>query len=348
MIRLAVVAEDLGLPLDEGAKKTSSYLIRSFIQAGAEVVVYTRSENPCIENTRPLPNNKFLLSPALFRDIHDWAPQGVLYIPESSGTFTAFLRAAVLKMASGGAPAALLNLQYRELPAAAHRPGFGRWVDIAFAQSRNSQEVLQRIGCRTVQLPGGVDSAIFRPVGAEEKKLLRQQYGIPAAAQVVLHVGHLKDQRNVGALAGLVRAGYQVVLVASTSTQSDPDLQESLCRAGVMVVTGFVQHIQHYYQLADCYLFPVVHAASAIDAPLSVLEAMSCNIPVVTSPFGALPAMFRPRNGLVFFETEEEIGLAVRKAIADPDCRTSEMVAPFTWEELAVTILETFMKVGKR
>ncbi len=346
MMRLAVIAEDLGLPLDEGAKKTSSCVIRSFIKAGVNIDVFTRSENPCIENTRPLPKNKFLLSPSFFQDIRGRAPDGILYIPESSGTLNAFLRAAILKLATGGRPTALLNLQYRDLPPAARLAGMGRWVDVVFAQSKTSQEVLQRIGCRTVLLPGGVDGTSFHPAGAEEKRLLREKYGIPATCQVVLHVGHLKDQRNVGALTRLAKAGYLVVLVASTSTKADPGLKEELAKAGVMVVTGFVQDIQHFYQLADCYLFPVVHITSAIDAPLSVLEAMACNIPVASTPYGALPAMFRPGNGLAFFETEEEIGQAVRKAIADPDCRTGDMAAPYSWDNLAAMMLETMQKVG--
>ena len=63
------------------------------------------------------------------------------------------------------------------------------------------------------------------------------------------------------------------------------------------VFTNFIENIQHYYQIADCYLFPVFRATSAIDAPLSVLEAMACNLPIVSVPVGDVPEVIDGTDG---------------------------------------------------
>ena len=96
--------------------------------------------------------------------------------------------------------------------------------------------------------------------------------------------------------------------------------------------------------MADCYLFPVFHATSAIDAPLSVLEAMACNLPIVTTRFGALPGMFQSGNGFYYGDTEEEIVRMVKQAVEEQDCRTFEMVSPYSWDNAASTILETLQE----
>jgi glycosyltransferase involved in cell wall biosynthesis len=141
-------------------------------------------------------------------------------------------------------------------------------------------------------------------------------------------------------LARLVNSGFHVVLISSTSTTIDPDLLIELRQSGVQVITDFMEDIQHFYQLADCYVFPVFHAMSAIDAPLSVLEAMACNLPIVTTRFGALPSMFEPGNGFYYGESEEEIIDMVKQAAMEQNCKTSEKVSSYSWDSLALSIVD--------
>ena len=346
-LRVAVVVEDLRLPLDEGAKKTSFSLIRSFIKKGANVSIFTCYKNPLLENVFPLPGNKFLFGYSFTRNLRAQTPDVILYTPASSGTIGAFVRAAVIKTQSPGIPLALLNLQYRELPVFARYFNLNRYADIVFTQSQASMDVFRSFGCKTILLPGGVDLTVFRPVSKQEKRLLRLKYGFQDADQIVLHIGHCKRDRNVSALARLIMSGFKVILIASTSTAIDRDLLVELRQSGVTVITDFIENIQHFYQMADCYLFPVLRATSAIDAPLSVLEAMACNLPIVTTRFGALPSMFQSGNGLYYGDTEEEIIGLVNQAVEEQDCRTFEMVSSYSWDKVALTILETLEESGK-
>ena len=333
--------EDLRLPLDEGAKKSCFSLIRSFKENGAEVSTFTRYGNPLLQDVFPLPSNKLLLGFSFARTLKMQAPDVILYMPTSSGTMGAFVRAAAIRAQRSGIPLALLSLQYRDLPPFASNLGLHRFADIVFTQSQASAEVFRSVGCRTVLLPGGVDHTIFHPASQQERHKLRLQYGFQDTDRIVLHVGHCSRGRSVMTLARLVGSGFKVVLITSTSTALDHELLGQLRRSGVTVITDFIENIQHFYQLADCYLFPVLSVTSAIDAPLSISEAMACNLPVVTTRFGALPAMFQPGNGLYYADSDDEMVRSVEQAVAEQDCRTVEKVSPYSWGRAASTILET-------
>ncbi len=339
--RIAAITEDLRLPLDEGAKKTCYSLIRSFQKAGVQVCTYTRGGNPGLGVSLPLPRNKLLLGPSFSRALKTAAPDFILYMPASSGTLGAFARAAAIKAQAPGRPLALLNLQYRSLPSIARYLQLQRYADIVLVQSRASADVFHGLGCKTALLPGGVDLTTFHPAGRQEKRLLRLKHGFLDDDRVVLHIGHCNRGRSVMTLARLVEHGFKVVLIASTSTLVDQQLLRELRHSGVMVITEYIESIEHYYQLADCYVFPVFNATSAVDAPLSILEAMACNLPTVTTRFGALPGMFQPGNGLYYADTEQEIVCLVKQALEEQDCRTLEKVRPYSWDGVAATIVQT-------
>lgn len=70
--------------------------------------------------------------------------------------------------------------------------------------------------------------------------------------------------------------------------------------------------------------------------PLSVLEAMSCNLPVVTTKFGALPRIFKEGDGLIFVEKKEEFISAVEKIkSAGMSIKTRDNVLQYSWEKIA-------------
>src|SRR5205823_8173648 len=106
-------------------------------------------------------------------------------------------------------------------------------------------------------LPSGVDVETFRPVPPERRRALRSWYGLPPETPIVLHVGHLQAGRGIRVLADLAarRAG-QVVLIASSSTAQEAEMADELGRAGVIVRTDYQPHVEHFYQMADCYAFP--------------------------------------------------------------------------------------------
>ena len=86
--------------------------------------------------------------------------------------------------------------------------------------------------------------------------------------------------------------GYQVVIVGRETEIADKQLMRELQEAGCLVWIKHFSNIEDIYNLADCYVFPTIQEKACIESPLSVLEAMACNLPVVTTRFGALASIF--------------------------------------------------------
>jgi len=72
-----------------------------------------------------------------------------------------------------------------------------------------------------------------------------------------------------------------------------------LKKYGFRIIDEYVPNIEEIYNLADCYVFPTFKRHNCIDMPLSVMEAMACNIPVISTKFGGLPKIFKEGNGLI-------------------------------------------------
>jgi glycosyltransferase involved in cell wall biosynthesis len=69
----------------------------------------------------------------------------------------------------------------------------------------------------------------------------------------------------------------------------------------------YFPNIEEIYSIADVYIFPLFEEQNSIEIPLSVLEAMSCNLPVITTRYGGLERLFKAGEGLFYVNTIEEI-----------------------------------------
>lgn len=288
-----------------------------------------------------LPVNRFFLSWRLRTALRDIRPDLVFYISSSSAKVTALFRAKILKAYSPRSrvfviatqPVSYGRLERRLVPLLA--------PDGIFVQSPASREELQRISCPVHFLPSGVDTSRFVPVDEIQKRSLRRKYKADEDAFVVLHVGHINRRRNVQLLERVARLGnVRVIVVGSTSTRHDEDLARQLIQAGVQLIREFVPRIEEIYQLADAYIFPVVSEGAAIGVPLSVLEAMACNLPVITTPFGGLPWMFPGENGFAYFSDENELPELIGGVRKLQKSSTRLMVEPYDWKKVASGVIE--------
>lgn len=202
--------------------------------------------------------------------------------------------------------------------------------------------------------PNGVDTLRFRPGSKSEKSMLRKKWGISPDDFVVLHVGHIRNNRNLEVLKKIREIpGLRVIIVGGTTNPADEGLKRELTAAGCVVFHRFIDDISEIYKISDLYVFPTKynHARlpqsyneiGAVDMPLSVLEAMSANLPVITNPFGALPRAFESGKGLYFCcEDEDFISLArkIMKRDFDDKVNTRGKALTVAWEKM-IPILET-------
>jgi glycosyltransferase involved in cell wall biosynthesis len=345
-MRLVVLSERLSPPYDEGIKNVAVNLLRALQQVHPVLALTTSGQDDVGYGIHNVQTNRLLLSTELAAEIRRFQPQAFVYLPTACGTPFSFLRARILRFYGQGAPVMMVLLQPRP-----YSPGKRFLVrrlvpDLVWAQSRRTAQVLDGLGCRTALLPPAVDVQRFSPVAPNEKAALRSRYGIPAAAVVVSHVGHLKEKRNLSHIVALQALGsYHTVVVGSTSTEQEVATSSALREAGGTVIDTYVEHIEDIYHLSDVYLFGVEEETGSIELPLSVLEAMACNLPVISMPFGGLPDAFTQGQGLLYWDGQRDLQTLVETACSTP-CATRTLVEHLTWPAAAHCLVETLEHNG--
>src|SRR5262249_13492498 len=108
---------------------------------------------------------------------------------------------------------------------------------------------------------------------------------------------------------------------------------------GVVVIDGYVPDVEELYRLADCYVFPTVSPGSAVALPLSILEALASDLPVVSTAFGALSERFGAAPGLDLVENPAFIPDRVLAACGS-GARTRHLVEPHAWDALAERLVD--------
>lgn len=321
-MRVCIVG-DTSEPHDEGMKKTTHSLAQALARH-CDVLV---------------------LNPLRAFGTDFWAslmrhhPEIIHYVPGPS--LRSFVLLALAKALTSARTVMSLTHPDPALPTGLVCRFFG--PDLLLSQSLDTEQLFRGRGCEIQYLPNGVDASRFRPVSQAKKACLRRQYGVPAGAFVVLHVGNTHRARNLDVLPSLQRDGCQVVVVSSTSIPGDSSVDIDLSAAGCIVWDQYMDAIEEVYALADCYVFPTQTGVGAIEHPLSIMEAMACNLPVVTSRFGALPRVFEPGDGLHFVDTDEQLRQAV---IQVRDTRapvaTRAKVLGLSWEAVAERLVSRY------
>jgi len=285
-------------------------------------------------------NSREIFKKITIKNIRFFQPEIIHYL--HGPTIRSLILLKVVKCFSGSRPKTIVS---------ATRPyfsKFSKWAvplfkpDLVLTQSSKFEVFFKGKGCRVEFLPNGVDCDKFAPVSEKEKLNVRQQFGLLEHMKIVLHVGHIKANRNLDVFKEIQKIeNIQVVIVGSITETSDEKLEGDLQEAGIKVFNKLYNDISQFYKMADLYIFPVhdsgnklpdsYNQVGAIDMPLSVLEAMACNLPVITTSFGVLTRIFDASDGLLFCDTNVDFLEAINNALAIDNSNTRQKVMPYHW-----------------
>lgn len=328
-MNLAVVSNALTPPFDEGIKRFSKSFSELISEIGG-VIIYVPPNGSWIRT-------KLFLSREFAITFQKNLINVIIYIPTQSASLGSFLRSFVLRKISG-AKVILIAMQPVQLSKLSY--GFIARIapDLILTPSTELFKFLNSLELRTEILPMGIDLIKFRPVTAHAKGLLRKKYAIPATKFVILHVGHIKPLRNLDWIINLKQnVDCFPVIVSSVSMGVDQSILQGLYNSQVYVINDYLSNIEELYQLSDCYVFPVIDNRGAVGIPLSVLEAMACNIPVVTTPFGGLPHYFPEGEGLLYASEQYDLldSINTIQNLDSDEIQTRKKVIPYSWENIS-------------
>jgi glycosyltransferase involved in cell wall biosynthesis len=325
-------AEDISEPIDEGIKKFSFHFAK-FIDIDNNKV-YCCFSNKNIHNIRYLPKNKFFFSLSFFKDVKLHDPRLIIYIPSSSSTLMSFIRLKIVSIISRSSKTIMVSVQARKheymtkiLIATILKP------DYIFALSNIQAVYYEKMRIKSFVCSSGVDVTKFNSILTSDKKKLRQKLGLPLDGKILLHVGHINTGRNLAILKVLLNEGFKLVIIGSTRFESDVKFKQGLEKEGYVFLNDYIENIVEYYQASDIYVFPVVSNNSAIEFPLSVLEAMSCNLPILTTRFGGLQNSFSESECFKYFTDKKELLEKANLLSKIKICKNREIVLKdYSWE----------------
>ena len=211
---------------------------------------------------------------------------------------------------------------YEAIVTRAARLYAGRATAIISDSEYSKREIVSRLG-----VPAAKVSVIPIALGAEFRPVpltaaARARYGL--TSPYVLYVGNFNPHKNIprlirgfGLLPGQVRSHHTLVLAGGYG-DGRPELArlaESLGLADRVIFTGRVEDtdLPALYAEAAAYVTPSLEEGFGA----TVLEAMACGAPVISSNRGALPEVVGDA-GLMFDARQEgELALVLARVLSD-------------------------------
>ena len=220
--------------------------------------------------------------------------------------------------------------------------------DLLVVQTRDAYNTFKNYKIKLkIQILSGVDLQLFAPVSESKKVILRQKYNIDQKKSVILHVGSIRKWRSVHILRNiLIDHSFQLIIVGRPSGKFEKEIADDLTKNGCILFNQYLQNINEIYALSDCYVFPTTTPIGSIDIPLSILEAMATNLPIISTEFGGLPEIFDEGIGFQFIKSLDEIDLKLKDLQKFGfNAKTRNMIMNFSWSEIGREIEKIYEDV---
>ena len=194
-----------------------------------------------------------------------------------------------------------------------------------------------------------VDSVRFKKTKLNLE--VRSKYNLPGS--YLLYLGTIEPRKNItklvqaySALPNSIKDKYPLVL-AGGGGWNDEGIKKSIAEARLnsnVITTGYVDEddIPMLYSGATLFLYP----SNFEGFGMQILEAMSCEVPVVTAKNSSLPEVGGDAAYYVNEKSIKSISTGIEQLLLNPSLRKSfikkgkEQTKKFSWENSAQKIID--------
>lgn len=200
-------------------------------------------------------------------------------------------------------------------------------VNAVIVPSLAMRTVLTEYGCTTPMhiAPTGIQMAKFE---SGDGARFRAKHGIPADRPLLLHVGRVAHEKNIGflleVLQHLRKSHPDVLMLICGEGPARNDLEQQVKRMDLSANTMFVGYLDRETELLDCYRSADVFtfASRTETQGLVLLEAMALGVPVVsTAVMGTIDIVSPERGALKAEENVEDFSGKVSRLLSDKALR---------------------------
>jgi len=180
-----------------------------------------------------------------------------------------------------------------------------RHANLLIVPSRNTAELLtwQRIDTKKVVVNLGVDTKKFVK---GDRNAAKRNLKLPKDSMVIGFHGRLGHEKNLLTLSRafirLDRKGKRLLIVGDGVY----DLKQRLKKVRGALLPGSTDNIVPYLQAMDIYVMPSFTETTS----LAVLEAMSCELPIISSPVGFIQQYITHGKNGFFYDTKNAFDLS--------------------------------------
>ena len=195
----------------------------------------------------------------------------------------------LVKVLRGGGRGDIYKLKKRPLWKS-YFQNLKRNVDVFLVISQEIDTELAALGIpkeKRCFLPNGVNTERCIPISEERKRKLRGELSLPLDARIVAYVGRLVPEKRVDHLLKLwpaIQINHMNTRLLIVGEGSEERRLREMSVDGVQF-TGQVSDAVPYLQAADIFVLP----SSTEGLSNSMLESMSCGLPVLATTVGGAP-----------------------------------------------------------
>lgn len=204
------------------------------------------------------------------------------------------------------------NLLNKIFPASLTR----KWINIPqlkhiIVPSKRLSNHLESIGIakqKIAVIPSGVDTRLFRPMENRQVEQLRQSLGFDRNEPLILYLGPLSTFRGIDTVIAAMSIiqnkipnARLVVLGRIKRAKNAAWLRHTMGSTRITPVMGILgqETVVQYLSLADVVVLPFKFWPQ-VECPLTVLESMAMEKPLITTWIGAIPEIVHNgENGIL-------------------------------------------------